>query len=166
MRDAADPSAGPADACQLACRLLLVRREHRPEDRGHDVEAAVVERKRLRVALDEVGRHALGGGAHPSPLEERRHVIEPDDRATAPGRRERGIAAPGGDVEHAFAGVDVEGLDEQLGTQQDLGPDHVVVAAGPGGLLALLDGREIRPCRDVGHPISFGACGVHDQGSG
>ena len=33
--------------------------------------------------------------------------------------------------------MDVERLDEQLGDEQDLGPDHVVVAARPGRLLAL-----------------------------
>ena len=37
------------------------------------------------------------------------------------------------------------GLDQELGDEQDLGPDHVVVAARPGRLLALLDGGEVGP---------------------
>ena len=48
----ADPAAGAGDARELGRGPLLVRREHRAEDRAHDVEAGVRERERLGVALD------------------------------------------------------------------------------------------------------------------
>ena len=53
MSNEADPAAGPAGTHQLARRLLLVRCEHRPEDRAHDIEAAVIDRQGLGIALDE-----------------------------------------------------------------------------------------------------------------
>ena len=115
----------------------------------------VVERQRLRVALEEVGVQALGLGAPARPLEQGRDVVEADDRAAAPRRGQGGVAAAGRDVEDALGRVDVERLDEQLRHDQDLGPDHVVVAARPGRLLALLDRREVRRRRDGGHLISF-----------
>ena len=66
MGDEADPAAGAGDANELARGLLLVRREHRAEDRADDVELAVVERQGLGVALEELGVEALGVAAAPA----------------------------------------------------------------------------------------------------
>ena len=119
---------------------LLVRREHRPEDRAHDVEVPSSNGSASASPSQELGDEALGVGPPAGAVEERRDVVDADDLAAAAGGGERGVAAAGRDVEDALGRVDVERLDEQLGDDQDLGPDHVVVAARPGRLLAALDG--------------------------
>ena len=91
--DEPDPAARPGDPDELVRGPLLVRREHRPEDRAHDVEAAVVERQRLGVALDELGVEALGLGAPTGPVEQGRDVVDADDLAAAPRGCEGGVAA-------------------------------------------------------------------------
>ena len=63
--------------------------------------------------------------------------------AATPGRGERGVAVAGGDVEHALAGGDVDGLAERLAGELQRGADDGVVARGPGALLARLDGVEV-----------------------
>jgi hypothetical protein len=115
-----------------------------------DVELAVPERQRLRVALDELGVETLGVAPPAGPVEERRDVVDADDLATAAGRGQGRIAAAGRDVEDVLGRVDVERLDEQLRHDLDLGPDHVVVAARPGRLLTALDGGEVRRGRRRG----------------
>jgi hypothetical protein len=138
-----DPATRPAHAEELARRLLLVRREHGPEDRAHDVEVGVGDGQPLGVAFDEGHFDALGHGPPAGPLEQRGDVVDADDRAAASGRGQRGVAAPGRDIEDPLGGMDVERLDEELRHDQDLGPGHVVVAARPGGLLALFDRSEV-----------------------
>ncbi len=138
-----DPAAGPADPGELVRRLDLVGCEHRAEHGRDDVEARVGEGQRFRVRLDVVGDQALGLGPPPRSVEQGRHVVDADDGAAASRGRHRGVAAAGRDVEDAVGRVDVDRFDEELGDEQDLGPDHVVVAARPGRLLASLDGGEI-----------------------
>ena len=156
--DEADPAARPGDPGELVRRALLVGREHRAEHRCHDVEARVAERQRLGIGLDVVGGQALDLGPAARPIEQRGHVVDADDRAAAARGGHRGVAAAGGDVEDGLGRMDVERFDEQLGHEQDLGPDHVVVAARPGRLLACLDGGEVGLGRglrrDDGHGVS------------
>ena len=135
---------------ELARGPFLVRREHRAEDRADDVEAAVVEGQVLRVALDEIGGDALGLGAPTRPLQEGRDVVDADDLGATTGGGQRGVAAARRHIQDTFRRMQVEGLDEQLGNDQDLGRDHVVVAARPGRLLALFDGGQIGDGTDVG----------------
>ena len=56
---------------------------------------------------------------------------------------ERRVAVAGGDVEHALAGAHVDGFGERFADDLQRGADDGEVAAGPGGLLALLDGGEV-----------------------
>ena len=97
-------------------------------------------------------------------LEQRRHVVDADRGGAVPRRCDRGVAAAGGDVEHAPAGLQVGGVAEVLGDEHDAGGDDGEVAARPGRLLALLDGAEVglggfqnvsqgvSSCRAHGHP--------------
>ncbi len=130
-------------ASSLAVRSWFGR-EHRPEDGADDVEAAVAEREILGVALDELHLEASASVRAAGALEQRRDVVQPTTLAAPSGRGHGGVAAAGCDVEDALGRVDVERLDEELGHDEDLRADHVVVAAGPGRLLAHLDGGEIR----------------------
>ena len=138
-----DRAAGPADPEQLGGRLRVVGGEHRAEDRRDGVEGGVRERQRLGVALEQLDVEALGGRALAAALEQGRDVVDADGRAAEPGRRDRGVAAAGGDVEHAPAGVQVGGVAQLLGDENDPGGDLVEIAARPGLLLALLDGAEV-----------------------
>ena len=61
--DEPDLAARPGDPGELGCGSLLVRREHRAEDGADHVEAVVVERDRLGVAVLELRLHAFGDGA-------------------------------------------------------------------------------------------------------
>ena len=103
----------------------------------------VRERQCLGVALDELDLEALGGGALAALVEQRRHVVDADGRAAEPRGRDRRVAAAGGDVEDAPAGVQVGGVAELLGDDLDLRRDDGEVAARPGLLLPLLDRPEV-----------------------
>ena len=65
---------------------------------------------------------------------------------------ERGIAVAGRHVEHALAGANVHGFGKRLADDLQRRANDREVAAGPGGLLALLDGFEIRLGRVNGTP--------------
>ena len=77
-------------------------------------------------------------------LEERRDVVDADRGAAVPRCGDRGVAAAGGDVEHAPAGLEVGGVAEVLGHEHDPGGHDGEVAARPGRLLPLLDRVEVR----------------------
>src|SRR5438477_988397 len=74
----------------------------------------------------------FGRGADPTALEQRRDVVDADGLATPPCRRDRGIAAPGGDVEHTPPGLEVRGLTQVLGLEDDPRGDDGEIAARPG----------------------------------
>ena len=113
------------------------------EHRHHGVELAVAARQGLRVAVGERDLQPLGGSALPASLEQGRHVVDADDRAAEPGGGQRRVPAAGGDVQHPPAGAQVGRVDELLGDPDDAGGHRVVVTAGPGQLLTLLDGCEV-----------------------
>jgi hypothetical protein len=139
----ADLAAGPAHAHELARGLLLVGREHDAEGRQHDVEAAVRERKALRVGLPEGDRQAVGLRTLAAALEQRADVVRGHDVGEATGGGERRVAVSSGDVEDALVAADVDGLAQHLADDLQGGADDGVVAGGPGGLLASLDRGEI-----------------------
>ena len=141
--DVHDDAAGFADPEQLGRRAVVVGREHRPENRHDRVERVIRERERLGVAFDELDREAFGLGTHARSVEQRRNVVDADNVAADPRGRDRPVAGPRRDVEHAPAGLEVGGVDETLRDERHPGPDHGEVAARPGLLLLLLDRREI-----------------------
>ncbi len=59
-------------------------------------------------------------------------------------RGQRGVAVAGGDVEHEFVGAHVGRFGEHFADNLQRRADDGVVAAGPGGLLALLDRGIVR----------------------
>ena len=126
-----------------AAARSVVRGEHDPVDREHGVEGGVGEGEVLRVALDELDVEVLGRGADPTALEQRRDVVDADDLAAPPGGRDRGVAAAGGDVEHAPAGLEVRGLAQVLGLEDDPRGDDGEIAARPGALLPALHRGEV-----------------------
>lgn len=144
VSDDADPAARSTDTGELLGGLLLVGREHRTEDGSDDVETGVVEGQRLGVAFDELRLQTLGVGTPTRPVQQRRNVVDPDERAAPPSGGECGVSAAGGDIEDSFGRTHVERFDEQLRDDHDLGSDHVVIAARPSGSLALLDRCEVR----------------------
>ena len=138
-----DRAAGPADAEQLGGRLLVVGSEHGAEHRRDGVEGRILERQRLGVALEQLDGEAFGVRPAAAALEQRRDVVDADGSAAVARRGDRGVAAAGGDVEDAPAGLEVGGVAEVLGDEHDPGGDDGEVAARPGRLLALLDGAEV-----------------------
>ena len=77
-------------------------------------------------------------------VEQGGHVVRGGDLREAARGRQRGVAVAGSDVEHALARAHVHGLGERFADDLQRGADDGEIAAGPRGLLALLDGREVR----------------------
>ena len=101
-------------------------------------ERRVRERQGFGVAFEQLDGEALGLRPEAAALEQRRDVVDADGRAAVAGRGDRGVAAAGGDVEDAPAGLEVGGVAEVLGDEHDPGGDDGEVAARPGRLLARL----------------------------
>ncbi len=144
----ADLAAAPAHAGEFDRGPLLIGREHHPEGRDDDVEAAVVERQGLGVGLLEGNGKPLGLRPFAGPLQQRRHIVGRDDVAPAPRGGQRNVAVPGRDVEHALPGPQVEGFAQLLADDLEGGAHHRVVAGGPGPVLTGLEGGVIGSRRD------------------
>ena len=157
----AEAAARTQHAQHLVGGALVVGREHRAEGREHDVEAPVGERQVLDVGDLERHRQSFGLGPRRALVEQGGHVVGRGDVGEAPRRRERGVAVAGGDVEDALAAAHVDGLGQRLADDLQGGADDGVVAAGPGGLLPLLDGGEVGSRKHGG-----GGCGLHVHGHG
>ena len=138
-----EAAARPQHAHHLVRRALLVGREHGAEGGEHDVERAVGVGKRLDVGFLEVHGEPLGAGALAALVEQGRDVVGRGDAGEPARRGERGVAVAGGHVEDVVSGAHVGRLGERLADDLQGGADDRVVAAGPGGLLALLDGGEV-----------------------
>ena len=95
----------------------------------------------------------LGRGADPAALEQRRDVVDADGLAAPPGGREGGVAAAGGDVEHAPPGLEVRGLAQVLGLEDDPRGDDGEIAARPGALLPGLHRGEVGGGRGRGFEL-------------
>ena len=139
-----DATARAQHAQHLAGGAVVVGREHDAERGQHDVEAGIGEGQCLCIGELEVHRQPFGLGARAAFLEQALHVIGRGHLRMAAGCGERGVAVAGGDVEHGLAGTHVCGLGKRLADDLQCGPDDGVIATRPGGLLALLDGGEVR----------------------
>nr|GEU28537.1 conserved hypothetical protein [Tanacetum cinerariifolium] len=140
----ADTPAATHHAQHFAGRARMVGREHGAERGQRHVEAAVAERQLLGVRLAERDVESFRCRAGAAFFQQRRHVVGGRDAGEAAGGRQRCVAVAGSDVDHAFAGADVGGLGQRLADDLQRDADHGKIAAGPGGLLPLLDGAEIR----------------------
>jgi hypothetical protein len=101
----------------------------------------------------------FGRSTDSTALKERRDIVDADGFAAPPRCRDGGIAAPRGDVEHTPPGLDVRGLTQVLGLENDPRGYDREVSARPGGLLSGLH-------RDkVGSKDGSGVgCVAHDLG--
>ena len=139
----ADLAARAADAQQFAGSLLLVGREHDAEGGEHDIEARIGEGQCLGIGFLEGDRQAVGFGAAASALEKGADIVGRHDVGEAAGRRQRGVAVAGGDIEDALVAAQVDGLAQDLADDLQRGADDGVVAGAPGELLAALDGGQV-----------------------
>ena len=121
----------------------MLGREHHPEGRQRDIERAVMEGQGFGVGHFEADAQAFGPGPVGAARQQFPHVVGGGDVGEATRRRQGGIAVAGGDVEHEFAGADIGGLGQGFADDLQGRADHGEVAAGPGGLLAFLDGDEV-----------------------
>ena len=128
----------------LARRALVIRREHHAEGGQHDVEAAVVERQCLGIGHLKLHGQIFRTRALAPFVQQRRHIVGRGHVGEATCRRKRRVAVAGGDIEHTLAGAHIGGFGERFADDLQRGTDDGEVAAGPGGLLALLDRGEIR----------------------
>ena len=96
----AEPPARPQHPRQLGRGHRVARGEHAAEGGEHDVEAVVLERQRLDVALDPVDRDAGGGRARPRGGEVLGRQVDPGHTAARPRGGDRDVAGPAGDVQH------------------------------------------------------------------
>src|SRR5581483_1813365 len=112
---------------------FVLLREDRAEGRGDDVEALVLVRERLRVALVEADREAcfLRRAARLAELVGG-DVLAGDLRAGARGRQ-RHPARAGGDVEKALARLDAQRLDELRVDRREALRNPLVGRAAPLG---------------------------------
>ena len=134
----------------------MVGREHRPVDGNDAVERAIGERERLGVALDEADIESLGLRPLAPSVEQRRDVVDPHHAAAEAGGGDRGVPAPGRDVEHVRACPEVGGVAEALRHGDDQRGDLREVAARPRRLLPLLEGFQIeRGAGERGHRLSL-----------
>ena len=123
-----------------AAVFSLFGREHRAEDRDHDVELALAEGKVGGVSLDEIDLEPLGGGTLTPALEQGGDEVDADRVAPGAPRRGKGaVATAAGDVEHPLIGHDVHRFDQLLGQHLDHSGDHREVTLRPGLLLRLTD---------------------------
>ena len=143
-----DVATGSGNTAIAAARRLC-------EVTGVDYVPALLERGRARadaeglgVALLEGDGEPFGGRAGAPPLQQGGHVVHAGHLAQAARSRDGGVAAAGGHVQHALAGAQVHSVAQPLAHGDDEGRNHLVIAGGPGLLLAALDRRVVRArCR-------------------
>ena len=97
----------------------------------------------LGVGETEVDFQTLGPGALGAPLQKGGNIVGRGHAGAAAGGGQGGVAVAGGHVEHLLVPADVAGFGQLFADQLQGGADHGVVAAGPGGLLAGLQGVQV-----------------------
>ena len=124
----------------------MFRREHRAEGRQRNVERTVVERQCFGIRQLKLHVQALGLCARGALLEQVRHIVGRGHARETPGGSQGGVAVARGNIQHQFPGAHVHRFGQRLADDLQGGADDCEIAAGPGGLLALLDRVEV----DVG----------------
>jgi len=115
-----------------------------PERREHTVEAAVLERQVLGVALHPLDLDARLRGSLARPDEQLGREVERGHACAQPGGPDRDVAGAGGDVEHLHSGLDRYPLEQVLrrhGVDEPFGHGRVA-ARGPGAPVGPLQFRE------------------------
>src|SRR5262249_18970595 len=137
-----------------------------------DIEAVVAEWQIFGIRDLELDGVALGVGAQPRAVEQRRNVVGRGHSGETPRRRERGVAVSGRDIEHAFARAHIRSLAQGLADDLQGCADYRVIARAPGGLLLRLDGRKIGSARGLGgrrkhhEGVSIAAWWARNRGAG
>jgi hypothetical protein len=127
----AHDAAGPEDAEELGGHHLGPWGEHRPEHRGHTIEAASREGQRLGVGLHPPDGESRGLGSNSAQLEQGRGEVGGHHPGAPAGCRHRAVAVPGGHVQHVLPGPDAAGLDQLVGGWLQQPRDGAVVAKAP-----------------------------------
>jgi hypothetical protein len=110
----------------------VVRGEHDAEAGQDDVEGAVGVRQRFGVRLLPGDGGAVLGGKRLAGGEQFGRQVGRGHPGAGQRRRDRGVAATGGDIEYPVAGFDVARRDEYLAEfGQQIGRQGRVVAARP-----------------------------------
>jgi hypothetical protein len=121
----------------------VIRGEHHSINRHDCVKRGVRKWKPLRVPVEKFNGEVLGYGPHPPTLQQGGNIVDTNRLAPTPGGGESRIAATCSNIQHAPTCLEVSGLTELLSLINNSGGHDGEVAAGPGGLLPLLHGREI-----------------------
>jgi hypothetical protein len=133
------PPGRPQHPRDLGGRDLVAGGEHAPEGGQHDVEAHVLERQLLGVALDPCHVEAFAVGCRPGVLEQLRHEVEPGHPRACSRSRQRRVTGAARHVEHLFVGRDAGVARYPFTDRRDQLGDLDELAGVPGHLLALLD---------------------------
>ena len=148
-----DATSGPTHTRHFRSTLRMVGREHHAEGRDHRVEARVFERQCLGVGglkrnVEPLGLRPLG-----TAFEQRGDVVGRRHLAAAARRGQRGVAVAGGHIEHPLVSAQVAGFGQLLADDLQGGADDGVIAAGPRGFLAALEGIEVDGGVHIGSPL-------------
>src|SRR5947209_2425195 len=108
----------------------MLRSKHHAVNGDHRIEGSIRKGKLFRVAFDKLHGEVLGLGAKPSAFQQRGDKITPDHLTAPPRRGDSSIAAPGGNVQYAPAGLQVGRLAELFGLIDNTGGYHRKIAAG------------------------------------
>ena len=103
----------------------------------------------------KVDGQALGDGAFLAAFEQGGDVVGRGHHRKAARRRKRGVAVAGGDIEHAFAGAQIDRLAELFADDLQRGADRGVVAGGPGFLLGAFDGGVVGRIAEDRHGVHW-----------
>jgi hypothetical protein len=117
----------------------MTRSEHAAEGRQHHVEARVLERQRLGIALAPFHLQALRLRRGPSLVEQLWDQVESGRPSAGARDRQRRVAGPAGDVEDLVADRRPDALDDPLADIEDQLGDRAEVAGRPHRPLTLLD---------------------------
>jgi hypothetical protein len=106
----------------------MIGGEHDSERREDHVERVIREWQALGVAPDKGNVHAFGQSARPSTVEQRQHVINPNDVAGTPCRCNRSIPAARCDVENPLSTPEIDGFAQFFGDNLKRRPHHCIIA--------------------------------------